>query len=466
MLKILQKYTMQEVLLYTPHQGSRIAYVARLIFSEILQCTCTLTSSSAVFASATTAIRIQYGELPGGPPAWVIPASGFLEERHIRPVKPQVFSHLDLPCFFGVAQTSADLPFDLFAMCFFLAVRYEEYLPFEPDHHGRFPAKASIAYQCGFLDIPLIDRWAYRLADLIRERFPGFVAPKREYAFTPTIDIDLAWAYLGKPLWKNLAGIAGDCLRQNWYRLGIRFRVWRGKQPDSFDQFDFLDTLHREYQLQSSYFFLFSDSTSRKDPNVRPQHPGFRQLIRKLAQQAHPGLHPSYHTPEKTHRITREKAALEQVIGTELVRSRQHFIRFRLPETYRALQRAGIREDYSMGYPDASGYRASLARPFPWFDLENNAVGSLTLVPFQVMDVTLKQYLQLHPAQAIAHIAQLVQRTIEVNGHFVSIWHNSSFAPEWGWQDWEKVYRSLLHLASPPQQKKQQQEKLPSFPFL
>lgn len=442
---------MQEVLLYTPCQGPRIAYIARLIFSEILQCNFTITSNAAIFASAATAIRIQYGELPGGTTAWIIPASGFLEEEDIRPIEPQVFSHLDLPCFFGVAQASADLPFDLFAMCFFLAARYEEYLPFEPDNHGRFPAGQSIAQQYNFLDIPLIDRWAYRLAELIREKFPEFVAPKKGYGFTPTIDIDLVWAYLGKPLWKNLAGIAGDCLRQNWHRLGIRFRVWRGKQPDSFDQFDFLDTLHRQYQLQSSYFFLFSDSTSRKDPNVHPQHPGFRQLIRKLAQQTQPGLHPSYHTLEKPQRIIREKVALEQATGATLSRSRQHFIRFRLPETYRALLSAGIREDYSMGYPDAIGFRASLARPFPWFDLENNAVGPLTLIPFQVMDVTLKQYLQLHPEQAIAHIAQLVQSTKEVNGHFVSIWHNSSFAPEWGWQGWEKVYRSLLDLASPAQ---------------
>jgi hypothetical protein len=44
-----------------------------------------------------------------------------------------------------------DLPFDPLAATFYLVSRYEEYLPFIPDEHGRFPAKQSFAFSNGFL---------------------------------------------------------------------------------------------------------------------------------------------------------------------------------------------------------------------------------------------------------------------------------------------------------------------------
>jgi hypothetical protein len=226
-----------------------------------------------------------------------------------------------------------------------------------------------------------------------------------------------------------------------------------GRQPDSFDRFDLLHTLHQHHQLSSITFFLFSQQPSTKDPNIHPGKVRFQDLIQKIARESQPGLHPSYHTLEYPDRIATEKAGLEAVIGCPLHKSRQHFIRFRLPDTYRKLISAGIQEDYSMGYPDAIGYRASLARPFLWFDLEKNEVSPLTVFPFQVMDVTLKQYLGLSPGQAMDQIALLVQRTQSVNGQFISIWHNSSFAAEWGWEGWETVYAGLLQVAKyPPDQ--------------
>ena len=48
-----------------------------------------------------------------------------------------------------------------------------------------------------------------------------------------------------------------------------------------------------------------------------------------------------------------------------------------------------------MGYADVVGYRASIAAPFAWFDLEKNEETALTIYPFAVMDVTLKNYMKL-----------------------------------------------------------------------
>ena len=41
-------------------------------------------------------------------------------------------------------------------------------------------------------------------------------------------------------------------------------------------------------------------------------------------------------------------------------------------------------------------------------------------------------------------IEQLKESVQKVHGNFISIWHNSSFDPSLGWEDWEQVYESLF----------------------
>ncbi len=71
-------------------------------------------------------------------------------------------------------ETSGDFPFDIFAAAFYLLSRYEEYLPFQPDKHGRFPHEASLAYKENFLHLPLVNYWLEDLKKALRVKFPEF----------------------------------------------------------------------------------------------------------------------------------------------------------------------------------------------------------------------------------------------------------------------------------------------------
>ncbi len=61
---------------------------------------------------------------------------------------------------------------------------------------------------------------------------------------------------------------------------------------------------------------------------------------------------------------------MEYISGQRINRSRQHYIRFSLPGTYRRLLQHGIDQDFSMGYGSINGFRASVASSFYWYDLE------------------------------------------------------------------------------------------------
>ncbi len=128
-------------------------------------------------------------------------------------------------------------------------------------------------------------------------------------------------------------------------------------------------------------------------------------------------------------------------------RSRQHYLMLSFPETYKNLLRAGIREDFSLGYADDIGFRAGFAGDFFWYDLEAETSTTLRIFPFQVMDVTLKNYLQLTASEAIEEINDIVKQVKFYGGTFISLWHNSSFAASHGWAEWAMVYEALIKVA-------------------
>lgn len=434
-----------KILIYVPSVPPRVKYAFRLLFRSCLKVGYQLTTDEEAYRSAAGA-RAAYSPAPLDEEGLWLPAGPLLWEDGLRPQAPDVFRHQGLPAFFRQEAPGAAFPFDLPALVFFLASRYEEYLPFAADSLGRFPAARSLAYQEGFLEQPLANQWALRLAGMLKQRFPELPIGYPEYRFMPTYDVDLAWAYLHRPFWLNLAGTLRDLATLRWGLVLERWACLLGKRPDPFDTFAYLRQLHRAEGLSALYFFLLGDY-GRYDKNIPASNPALRKLVAWVADTRHVGLHPSYRSNFDEDQLPREVRRLKKITGENVLRSRQHFLMLRFPETYRRLAAQGIQEDYSMGYADAAGFRASMATPFPWYDLETEQLQPLTIYPFAAMDVTLHKYMALEPKQALGRLQQLCGSCRETGGLFITLWHNSSFAERHGWSGWREIYEEALAYA-------------------
>ncbi len=335
-------------------------------------------------------------------------------------------------------------PLDLI---FFLLSRYEEYVPFEPDRFGRFPARASWSAQSATLTRPLVDRWGDWLVARLAEQLPDYSFPLPDYRFTPTYDLDLPWAYRHKPLWQiparffyHLPGNPSLAMEQ--------LAVLGSDRQDPFDTYAELADLH---PAEDSVFFILYARRGQWDKGGRPGARPFVSLIQRLRESGFRlGLHPSYASNEDSRYLAQEKRQLENVIGEPVTRSRQHFLKLHLPETYRKLLSEGIREDWSMAYPDHHGFRAGTSRPFPWYDLEAESITDLMIYPATLMDGTLKNYLSLGLAEAWTQACSLIREVKACKGHFIPIWHNSSFSSTHGWEGWGEWYRELVREAKQP----------------
>ena len=196
-------------------------------------------------------------------------------------------------------------------------------------------------------------------------------------------------------------------------------------------------------------FFALLADYSQYDKPLNYLNPHMRSLLQHLGDHAKMGIHPGYGTLEEPAKADVEVKRLEQILHRAIVRSRFHFLRLRLPQSYRILQHAGIRHDYTMGYPDAIGFRAGISGTYPFYDLERDQETEMMIHPFCVMDTTMQKYLALSPEEAVEAYGRLIADVRAVGGTYCCIVHNQNLSELFGWQGWRAVYERMLDMAKP-----------------
>lgn len=438
-----------QLLVYTSRSSPRLRYIFDLILGELLGLSFVITSDARQF-SEFEGPRLSYCDHPQGTEPFFF-ASRLLFEKGIEDQQINVFEWKGLPVFFGT-HPKYEIPFDLFAASFYLVSRYEEYLPHIKDEHLRFSPAQSLAFQKGFLDRPMVNIWAMELKEMLQRHYPSMEFNCPSYRYLSTFDIDSAFAYREKGLVRQLGAFSLALFSLNFRKIIQRFRVLAGFEPDPFDTYEWQLEVAKRHKLKTLYFFLVGDY-GEYDKNIPVEDSrNFQSLIKSIADYAEVGVHPSYGSNGNRVQLQKEIRRLRKVLKREVVKSRQHFLKVSFPDTYRDLIELDIQEDYSMGYASEIGFRASICSPFPFYDLDLDVSTRLRLVPFMLMDGTMKDYMKLSPEESVRRSRQLIDQVKAVNGMFVTLWHNQSVNDLDEWKGWRKVYEEIVDYASRDEQ--------------
>ncbi len=427
------------VLIYTHKITPRLSYTFDFILNQILGLEYRITDNKEEFQQKDGP-KINYSEDNFNDSIFIKP-SNLLFEDDIRPQNLFVTQWDNVKIFFQTNDTSV-LPFDLFAASFYLVSRYEEYLPFDADSHGRFEAKESLAFKNNFLHEPIVDQWAYIFADILKERYSGIQIPGRNFQYISTIDVDNAYAFLFKGISRTLGATFRSLLNLDLQDNFRRYRTLANKR-DPYDTYDIFFDTHQKYGIKPIWFFLVGNS-GRYDNNVSPDKQGYQNLIKSIAKKSQVGIHTSYETYKNENKLQNEIRKLEGLIERKVYKSRQHYLRLHFNQTYQNLIKSGITEDYTMGYATNIGFRAGTCTPFNFYDLEKEEETGLKVFPFEVMDITLNKYKGYNVTEAISSIESVIEKIKKVNGTFISIWHNEALSDHGHWKGWETVYREML----------------------
>jgi len=245
-------------------------------------------------------------------------------------------------------------------------------------------------------------------------------------------------------LLRNLGGATRSIIAGEWLKMKERIKTLRGKLSDPFDAYDWLNELHRKFNLKPYYFFLAAEKTGRYDKNISTARKQMQQLIKHHGQLYKIGVHPSWQSGDDPSLLKKELIILEKITGTKIEISRQHYIRLKFPDTYRLLISAGINADFSMGYGHTNGFRASVASPFYWYDLKSEQSTGLLLYPFCYMDANSFFEQKMSAAQALEEMIGYYSIIKSVNGMMITIWHNTFLGKDELFTGWKEVYEQFI----------------------
>lgn len=427
------------LLIYIPSISPRAKYIFEIIFQEHLGIPYSITCDKNEFEKyPKEKINYSCSRINN---SFFIKCSNLLFENNITIQKipvGEVESHKVL-----FPQSDCDLGFDIFSASFYMLSRYEEYLPFTPDAFGRFKAIDSLAYQHNFLEIPIIDIWIMLLREKLVEHFPTIqFNPTKHFKALLTYDIDIAYQFKGRNLYRTIGATFKDVLQFNFKNILLRIPVLLKTKKDNWDVYDELQSTIQKTHFSSLFFFLVG-KPSKFDRNLNAESSLMKQLIKRIAAFSEIGIHPSFQSNQYEEQLRFEKEKLEQISQQKISKSRQHFLKLQFPKTYSNLIDLGIKEDYTMGFPEMPGFRAGTCHPFYFYNLEKEEKTQLRIFPASCMDATFKYYTKISPEKALAEIKKIIDCIQNVNGHFISIWHNDNLEKTSN-KDWRWCYQEMM----------------------
>ncbi len=350
----------------------------------------------------------------------------------------------------GLAQPSGNRIFlaqDFAASTYFALSGHEERFAGRWDEHGRFAAADAFAVRAGLIERPFVDGYALRLAEAFRRlglrigslpRWPDGAC----WAALMTSDIDLP----RRNTWKRLAS---RLLGRDWIPPGgaapplTSLAPWAGR-PDPYAPQGFLERLGGA-DARWTFFFL-AGTPSRMDAYDLARSPALADQAQRLADQGHEiALHVGYERWQSAAQCRQALDAFERATGIRPAGSRQHYMRGRVPQAWRALAEAGLGYEATAGFAGREGFRFGTALPFQAFDSDQEKPLPLWIVPLAAIDIGLRVYRRLSPEEAEASLDRLRTQVRRAGGGFALLWHNSS-ADE-PWKDWIGVPANFLRSA-------------------
>jgi hypothetical protein len=302
------------------------------------------------------------------------------------------------------------------------------------DEHGRFRAEWSCLDP---LDPPL-----ERLRRKLGLEHGGFVV-----ALTHDVDSPWRWTRIGvrgaaARFKRNaLQARIAPALREATALAVAPVHRLRGTDPNW--RFAEIVNEERHHGASGSTFFVLAAHHDAHDGAAPETYDELRpRLVETLLETGSEiGLHGSYTAADDRTRLAEEKTKLEALAG-RVDGHRYHYLR---GDPHRNIPRLDFRYDTTLGFPDAVGFRAGIARPFHPWDFERDAPADVLEIPLAAMDATLaeERYLGLSAKRAEPRLTALLDWAAANGGAFALLWHPDRFDPLTS-AGWDRLYSRVL----------------------
>ena len=291
-----------------------------------------------------------------------------------------------------------------------LFTRKEEYNSPLRDQYDRFPYYASTNRN---VFEPLVSRY------LIDQGYQIQYPDNKPFAVCLTHDIDGVYESI---LSKSLSAFR-HIRHGNPHKVLHSIAQMRSKKLPLCN-FSAIMDLEEKYGAKSTFFFM-AERPGEQDYSYKIEdlEPEIGEIIDRGWEVGLHGGHTAYLNAQEM-KIKKER--LEKVTHQPVRGYRNHYLRFKVPDTWEYLSKAGFQYDATLGYADCAGFRNGMCHPFRPFNLNTNHEIDILEIPLTIMDSSLNQtYMRLGSKRKWDFIKMLIDRVAAYHGVFTLLWHNS-----------------------------------------
>lgn len=313
-----------------------------------------------------------------------------------------------------------------------LFTRKEEYSSQNLDEHGRV-LYAQKDLKKAFE--PEVSR--YLVEHGMKIEFPE----NKTFAVCLTHDVDDIYPPLSHMLLSS-----AHCLRNLNFQGSAAQFLWkfRGLEHSPYFNLSEIMDLEESFGAKSSFYFIAAEA----DP-IR-----FRYDIEDIGHHLgevsdrgwEVGLHGGYYSFDNLEAIKKEKKRLEVVLGKKVLGFRNHYLRFKTPDSWEILADASFRYDSTFGHSNSAGFRNGMCHPFRPYNLKEDREIRILEIPLVIMDVALFATSKSFE-EAWECTKKLIDITARLNGVITLLWHNFVFGCSFR-RDWVRLYDKVLQYCS------------------
>jgi peptidoglycan/xylan/chitin deacetylase (PgdA/CDA1 family) len=309
-----------------------------------------------------------------------------------------------------------------------LYTKKEEYGTIQLDRYGRFSSQSSSQKK---IESPEISQF------LFEQGWVPEYPDNKKFAVCLTHDVDEIY-----PPWHHMFSSCISSLMKFRLRECNNQWLWKfkGKESSPYWNFREIMNLERKYDAKSTFYFLATDRDVLR----------FRYSLDDLKDELgfihdsgwEIGLHGGYYSYDNADEIIKEKKRIELLINSEITGYRSHYLRFRVPDTWKVLIEAGFTYDSTFGYADRMGFRNGTCYPFNPYDVQEKKELDILEIQMNSMDTTLFDTSRNYQ-DAWMRMKHLIDTVMGYNGVITINWHSTAFNCPFMAQR-EQMYKDIL----------------------
>ena len=320
---------------------------------------------------------------------------------------------------------------DIVGSIFFMLTRWEEIVNTSRDKRDRFLAQESVAYKFNFLHRPIVNEYIEMLWNMLEYIGHKGGRKKRVFSLNPTHDIDHLSPF-------PLLTVVEETIAYKDYFLPIKRLIQNLKGINVYETFDFLMSESEKHNTVSTFYFM-SNGSHFRDNRYKPTHKKIKKAISDVLSRGHKvGFHAGYETYLDKNELFKQKTNLEKAHKISIDSARQHYLRFKTPETWNNYEIVGLKHDSSLSHPDLPGFRCGTSDEFQVLDVIKRKIINVWEKPPVIMDSMLYRMNTTVEIQ-IKEIIKYRNICEKFKMPYTFIVHNSSFDPV-KWKSWYEIY--------------------------